>query len=113
MAPLRPEAVTSPADPVRARLLRWVDGDDDAILGAEALKEVGRLLLVPDLDIDQARLGGLLLWYRDTDDDLVSALAMLARVWRADPVRLPPEISGYFAEFVAGTIRPTDAWQGP
>ena len=99
---------------VRARLRRYADGDDDAVLGVDALKDVGALLAeTPELDLDQARLCGLLLFQRDSDDDLVSALALLERVWRADAAKLPPHIAEYFAEFGPGPVRPTDVFQGP
>jgi tetratricopeptide (TPR) repeat protein len=105
--------VTSPTEAVRARLLRFVDGDEEALGGVEALKEVGELLLAPVLDLDQARLGGLLLLYRNTEDDLVSAVALLDRVWRADPAKLPPHVADYFAATTPDPARETDAWQGP
>jgi tetratricopeptide (TPR) repeat protein len=104
--------MTGRTEAVRARLRRYADGDDDAIAGVEALKDVGAVLAA-DVSLDQARLCGLLLWFRDSVDDLVSALALLERVWRADPARLPEPIAEYFAEFGPGPVRPTDVWQGP
>ncbi|WP_433222479.1 hypothetical protein ACQP00_23580 [Dactylosporangium sp. CS-047395] len=107
---------------LRSRLHRYADGDDDAVLHPDALKDVGALLAAagPDLPLDAARAAGLLLWCRsrhqdeDADhDDLIPALALLEPVWRADPERLPPEIGEFFAEFGLGPVQPTDAWQGP
>src|SRR5690349_3846172 len=103
---------------VRDRLHRYACDDHKAVRDTGALKEVGMLLDADRVDLEVARLCGLLLWCRsrhasDDADDLVSALALLEPVWRTDATRVPEEIAGYFAEFGPGPVKATDRWQGP
>ncbi|WP_436532770.1 CHAT domain-containing protein [Actinoplanes sp. HUAS TT8] len=113
-------AVGASIETIRARLLRYKNGDDDAVRSVTALIEVGALLDTDDVDLETARVCGLLLWVRSTfqsddadHDDLIPALALLHPVWRADPTSVPEPIAEYFATLGLSPLRPTDAAQGP
>lgn len=105
-------------DAVRSRLRRYARDDHEAVLESEALKEVAALLDTEQVDLDVSRVCGLLLWCRsmhgpENSDDVISALALLEPVWRADTARVPEEIAEYFEESGPGPVTLTDRWQGP
>ncbi len=103
---------------LRSRLRRYTRDDDEAVSGIEALEEVAALIDADEADLDVWRVCGLVLWCRSVvgtgePDDLISALALLEPVWRADATRVPEEVAEYFRENGAGPLKVTDVWQGP
>lgn len=105
---------------VRARLRRCADGDEDSVLGPDALLDAVRLLAATtDLaeDTDAARTAGLLFWCRSgltgADDDLMAALALRAPVWRRKPAAVPEEVAEVLAEYGLDLVAAADAWHGP
>lgn len=103
---------------MRSRLRRYARDDNDAVLEIGALAEVATLIDTDQVDLDVWRVCGLVLWCRsvagaEEPDDLISALALLEPVWRADMTRVPEEIAEYFHENGTGPLKVTDVWQGP
>ncbi len=108
---------------VRDRLRRYIAGDDEAVLGPQALIDVGALLAGVDRitdDLPAARYAGQLLWVRSLslpeDQDhiaLIPALALLAPVWQQKPDDVPKPIAEFFATVGPDTTKPADAWHGP